>query len=254
MKLLLLAILLSLSFLAHGQQNISELTSSSKEATIELQYIYDLDVFTYFKINDFDTELKKSVFLKSEEGQNKLNELKSAKTEMLKTIYYARLSNRFQNDYDINKKGFTIVLGINFAFASSLALTPKTIYFDESDREKGGILLKALPTKRTDITKEFNTYRTNKVEGGLYEESLFIPMSEESALEVENDRENTDIYFFFTPQGREKTVVKFFSNEWNEVTRNMLKADKVRVVVTNKSSGKICFDKTYLYQVSGTKK
>ena len=254
MKLSLLTCFVFVSVLALGQKNISEVTSASKVATIELQYIYDLNVFAYFKINDYDTELKKSVFLKTEEGQNKLNELKSLKADMLKTVYYARLSGKFENDYDIEKKGFTIVLGINFAFASSTAPTPKAIYFDKSDMEKGGILLKALPTKKTDITKEFNTYRTNKVEGGLYEESLFISMSEESALEVENDKENTDIYFFFTPQGREQTVFKVFSNEWHEITRNMLKADKVRVVVANKSSGKILSDKTFSNQVPGTKK
>jgi hypothetical protein len=40
---------------------------------------------------------------------------------------------------------------------------------------------------------------------------------------------------------------------WYNVTHNDIKSDKVRVVVANKSSGNIYFDKTYSYQPPVTK-
>lgn len=269
MKFSLLLFLVFACGLAFGQQTISELTSTSKEATSELTYIYDLDIFAYYKLTDYDTELKKSVFLKSEEGQNKLNELKSIKAEMLKTTYYVKQSDYFTQEnydftsvnYDIEKKGFNINLGWVVTKKSRTPRTPKSIAFDES--EKSRILLKALPSKKV------------KVSGSLeqYAEELFIPMSEESGLEVENDKENTEVYFFFTPNGREKTVVKFW--DWDEnqtkeyefllrnpqyikyklysITNDDLKADKVRIVVANSLSGKILSDKSFSYQAQPTK-
>jgi hypothetical protein len=268
MKKSLLFFFVFICGLAFGQQNISELTSTSKEATAALEYIYDLDVFSYFNLKDYDTELQKSVFLKTEEGQNKLNELKSIKTEMLKTTYYVKGSDYFKDNYpftkvnyDIEKKGFNINLGWIVTKKIRTPRTPKSIAFDET--EKSRILLKALPSKKV------------KVPGSLeqYAEELFIPMSEESGLEVENDKENTDVYFFFTPNGREKTVVKVW--DWDEnqtktyefllrnpqyikyklysITNDDLKADKVRIVVANSLSGKILYDKSFSYQAQPTK-
>jgi hypothetical protein len=259
MKLSILLFLVFACGLAFGQQNISELTSTAKEATSELEYIYDLDVFSYYNLMDYDTELKKSVFLKSEEGQNKLNDLKSIKAEMQKTTYYVKLSHKFTGlDYDIQKKGFNILFmeWANVALSPSLAEAPKSIKIqseETNDKSESRILLKSLPTKRVDRTEDFNTYRNRKVEG-IYSNELFISMTEESALEVENDRENTDLYFFLTPNGRENSIFKSFATEkWNEITRNSLKADKVRIVVVNSSSSKILFDKSFSYQAPTTK-
>lgn len=259
MKLSLLLLFVFACGLAFGQQNISELTSTSKEATSDLEYIYDLDIFSYYNLKDYDTELKKSVFLKSEEGQNKFNELKNIKAEMQKTTYYVKLSHKFNDlDYNIQKKGFSIVFmeWVNAALSPSLAEAPKSIKIqseETNDKSVSRILLKSLPTKRIDITEEYNSYRTRKVEG-IYSDELFLSMTEESGLKVENDRENTDLYFFFTPNGREKSIFKSFASEkWNDITRNSLKADKVRIVVANSLSNKILLDKSFSYQAPTTK-
>jgi hypothetical protein len=223
-----------------GQQTISDLTTNAKEGTAELESIYDLDVFNYFNLDDYNTELKREVFKKTEEYQNKLTELKSIKAEMLKTTYYGKLEKAF-TDYDIKRKGFEIDLGENCGLGTSDARTPKSINLEDG----GSVLLKALPTKQVAVP----------IMGqGGYSEKLFLPMSEETGLEIENDKENIAVYFFFTPTGREKSTFKFYNMVessdagWYNITHNDIKSDKVRVVVANKSSGNIYFDKTYSYQ------
>lgn len=225
-------------------QTISDLTANAKEGTAELKAIYDLDVFSYFNLNDYDTELKQAVFKKTEDFQSKLTELKSIKTEMLKTTYYAKISEAFnRQNYDLKRKGFEIELGMNWGMGTMSARTPKSIYLDNG----GYILLKALPSKQN----------AAPIMGqGVYTENLFFVMSEEAGLEVENDKENIDVYFFFTPNGKEKSVFKFLNSDgnWYNITHNEIKADKVRVVVANKSSGKILYDKSFSYLPPATKK
>ena len=81
-------------------------------------------------------------------------------------------------------------------------------------------------------------------------------ISEEMGLEIENDKVNILIYFFFTPIGREKTTFKFYNNTsnsyagWYNITHDDLKADKVRIIVANKLSGKIYYNKLFTDQTS----
>jgi len=242
-----------------GQKTISDLTLNAKklsvlnaqndfdasvgslnmEQTAIFNATYDLDVFKYFKLYDYDTELKQAVFKKTEEYQNKLTELKSIKAEMLKTTYYVKIEDKFNdNNYDIKRKGFDINLGSNWGMGTMSARTPKSV---------GGILFKALPTKQV---------AESTIGKGIYSEELFLPISEEEGLEIENDKGNIDIYFLFTPTGKEKSVIKFLNSDgyWYNINHNDIKSEKVRVVVANKSSGKIYFDKTYSYQPSASKK
>ena len=221
-------------------QTLSDLTANAQEATDKLEAIYDLDVFQYFNLYDYDTELKQAVFKKTEDYQTKLAELKSAKAEMLKTTYYTSINEAFSSytNYDLKRKGFEIDLGSNWGMGTMSARTPKSI---------NGFLFKGLPSKQV----------PEPLFGqGVNSEKLFLTMTEEAGLEIENDKENIEVYFFFTPSGKEKTVFKFLNSDhnWYNITHNDLKADKVRVVVANKSSGKIYLDKTYTYQPPAPKK
>ena len=221
-------------------QTLSHLTANSKEATEQLNAIYDLDVFSYFKLYDYNTELKQLVFKKTEEYQTKLAELKNVKTEMFKTTYFTTMDEAFTSytNYDIKRMGFEIDLGSNLGVGTMSARTPNSI---------NGFLFKALPSKQV----------PDPIIGqGINSEKLFLPMTEEAGLDIENDKENIQLYFFFTPSGKEKSVFKFLNSDgsWYNITHNDLKADKVRIVVANKSSGKIYFDKAYTYQPPATKK
>lgn len=257
---------------AFGQQTISELTSTSKEATSELKYIYDLDIFSYYNLKDYDTDLKKSVFLKSEEGQNKLNELKGIKAEMLKSTYYCEKEWNAgkAGNYDIKRKGFDILYQcfISNDSPGENIQTPKSVALKGEEEKPVWIVFKALPSKRV-------TNGCQSIWGICDAEMLFLPMTEESGLEIENDPTNTKLYYFFTPSGKEKTVFKIrgkqpfteaqlrlmaqgvfgFQRDMQDftITNNDLKADKVRIVVANSSSGKILYDKSFSYQVPATK-
>ena len=251
-------IILAFSFCIRiiGQQTLSELIDNAKEGKEELIAIYDLDVFRYYNLTDYDTELKQAVYRKTEDYQNKLTELKSIKAEMFKTLYYGKLEKAFtyssgdydmakgfsSRDYDLKRKGFEIYIGTNCGIGTVSAKAPKSINLDYDCN----ILLKALPSKQV---------AESNLGQGVYSERLFLPMSEEAGLEIENDKENIDIYFFFTPTGKEKIMFKYLNSDglWYNITQNEIKSDKVRVVVANKSSGKIYFDKTYSYQPPVTK-
>lgn len=232
-------------------QTLTDLTASAKEGTKELGMIYDLDVFRYFKLYDYDTELKKSLFKKTEEYQNYLKQLKEIKTEMLKTTYYINPYLQFE-DYDIKRKGFELDLGLMGANSTT---APKSFELparmeNEDDNEFSyslHIQFNALPT-----TQSKSVY-VNRVGYGGNRFKLFIPISEADGLEIENNRDNISLYFFFVPSATGIFLHHWSSNESNTNSR-IMKADKVRVVVANSSSGKIYYDKSYTYQAPASKK
>jgi hypothetical protein len=225
---------------AVSQQTISDIISVAKEGTSDtLEMIYDLNVFDYFNLDTYDTELKKTLFKKTTDYQNYLSQLKGMKVEMLKTTYYFILENEFTNiDYDLKKGGFVIALRENEGFGTSSAQTPKSI---------NHILFKALPTKQIPL------------EQGITQETLFIPLSQTDGLEVENNRDNIDLYFLFTPSGKESNTFKWYVMGNNSyaglynITLKNIYSNKVRIVVVNKVSGVIYFDKTYSYTASANK-
>lgn len=219
----------------NGQHLISELTDTTNIGTAELIYIYDLDVFSYYKLNDYDTELKQAMFKKTDDYQIKLKELKSFKSKMLTSTYYTIMENAFSSNYDMTRKGFVITLGSNWGIGTMSARTPKSIYFENG----GCILLKYLPSKQVQV----------KMLPGVYNEVLFFSMSEDIGLKIENDKDNTVVYFFFNPIGKEKTTFQYYNevgqsnySGWYNITHNDLKSDKVRIVIANKLSEEIYYD------------
>lgn len=220
------------------KQNISDLKLNAKPANGDLYSIFDLDVFSYYNLHDYDSDLKKVIFKKTEEYQSKLTELKLFKSEMMKTTYYAKLVEAFNNvNYDIKRKGFEIEIGSDFAAYPQNAKPPKAIYIQG---EELSIILKALPTKQV----------RDPYMGGK-QEMLFVSMTEESGLEIENNKQSIEAYFFFTPTGKEKNTSSYSivsPPSIQTISDYYLKSDKVRVVVANNSTGIIYFDKTYSYQ------
>ena len=136
----------------------------------------------------------------------------------------------------MKRKGFDIALHIpNFDGAE----TPKSVR---------GFLFKALPV-------EFLSHRPGIVDAFVCS-SLFIPVSKTIGLEIENNKESINGYFFFIPSGIEKTTVKVLYNDYGMRSiegeghivkhANMnISSDKVRFVLFNETSRSIYFDKTY---------
>jgi hypothetical protein len=235
--IVLIMLLIMQNGFTQESQTIFSITATSKTANDNMYLIYDLNVFEYYNLGDeYDSDLKKEVFKKTPEYAEKLTELKKMKAEMLKTTYYLEQENRF-GDYDITKKGFNV----SILFDRYPNGGQKTIRINEKD-----IYLKSLPSKR----KSFTVFGAAAID-----ERLFIPMNETNALEIENDKENISIYYFFTPNGKEAISYQFICADgysFCNTKQTLLKADKVRVIVAHKTTGKIYFDKTYNYQATST--
>jgi hypothetical protein len=58
-------------------KTISDILSNKTEASEKIQFIFTVDVFKYFALYDFDTELKREIYKKTTEYLNYLNELKN---------------------------------------------------------------------------------------------------------------------------------------------------------------------------------
>jgi len=247
MKNTFLNLLLLIFFLpvkSFGQETIFEIISNAKQMPDEIKAIYDLNVFEYFHLNEYNSELKMSVFKKTEEYQIKFVELKNIKSGMFKSTYFIKMENAINDyvNYDLKNKGFAIEIGSNEFIMPVMAKAPKTVQ---------RILFKSLPT--------FKKYEP-LLGPGIYIEKLLIKMSEINGLEVEQAKENIDIYFLFTPSGKEKTTYKYYNNSgnswkgWYTRTDENIKSDSVRVITANNISGKIYSDQIFKLQIKTIKR
>jgi len=230
-------------------KNLNDILSIAKEANGVLYSIYDLKVFRYYNLTEeYDTDLKKEVFKRTQEYAEKWTELKKIKAEMAKTLYYVKQEDLFKGaNYDINKKGFYLTIGQNWGMGTASAKAPKSVLIDRGYFFGSvTIYLKALSSKQVPYTF---------LGEGIYNEKLLIPMNETNALEVEENRDNILVYYFLTPTGKETVTYEYYCTTygWYNMKETLLKSDKVRILVANKETGKIYFNKTYTYQKPGKK-
>jgi hypothetical protein len=183
-----------------------------------LRNLYGLNVLDYFKLDKkYNTPLKRKIFKKTKEYNEKLMKLTKLKSEKEKIIYYIKFKNRFNYDgeeivkYTIKKQGFTINLGL---------LMKNNFSFD----------FPSLPTKWKWNTGHF----------------FFLPMNENIGLEIEENKKNIDLYLIFKITGIEKI------EEENPAIRTIggmehrdLIVNKVLLVVKNNISGMIYYNKIY---------
>jgi hypothetical protein len=215
-----------------NSKSVQEVIAGIEEADYQLNAIYNLDVFSYFDFGDDspDTDLKKQVFKKRPEYAEKLAELKRKKAKLASKDYYVKLDELFEsNNYDVKRKGFDIVLGENRGQGTMSARAPKSV---------NNFLLSPLPT---------NNHSVELFGPGIYEERLFVPMTEENGLEIENNPTKVRVYFLFRISGKQTVHFKYMclTYGWYDMTQKLLYSDKVRVVVANEETGKIYFDKVY---------
>ena len=208
-KLLILLVML-IPIITIGQKNISELTSNAVEATenLNLDLIYDLDVFEYFSLTDYNTALKIAVFKKTNEYQNYLNELKNKRIEILKTNYYSKFTKMFEGkNYDIKRRGFEIHLGINFFFKIN---------------EEDGL---EIENNSDEIVIYYFFKLSDNKDAGLRFYLGHVDWGDSG-------------FIFNYPNKLTNSLILF----------HKLKSEKVEVVVANKVTGKIYYIKTYSNQ------
>lgn len=238
-----------------SNSEITQIAFSSKPISIEfienkcskadknIYFIYDLNVFGYFDVRGYDTDLKKEVYKNTSEYQNYLAELKNLKNKLGQTTFYYEAKELFTEiDYDINRRGFDLQINQNWGMGTASAKPPKSVAIDWGFLSGVFIQLKTLPSK---------VVADNFFGNGFTNEMLFIPLDAESGLEIEKNKKDISVYYLFTPVTKETLKYKFYNNVsnsqrgWFNMTDQVITSTKVRVVVANKKTGKIYYDKIY---------
>ena len=208
-----------------------------------------LNVFNYFHLNEtYDSNLKKEVFKKTTDYNNLLDSLKKIKSSYLNSIYYQTGFNisggetfdmefnndgqKYQVNYDIQKKGFNIGIGKVLPYLCSSGFSPKVIELVEF--------------KQLTISKKYNL---NSNSDKSYTQYIFIPMDEYIALEIENNRSEIEILRVFNILGSYNATFKDqdFLSDYNGKTckTEVMIGGNMRLLVYNKLTDKIYFDKIY---------
>jgi len=222
---------------------LQDILKGAKEPDVLVYSIFDLDVFSYYSITEYDTELKRAVYKKTNDYKERVGTLKKMKAEMLKTKYYVKLTNitmesnfPLSSDYDLTKKGFLIKLRNSYGVGTLSFVPPKSVMFGTLRNEDLYIYFKSLPIKK------------NKNFFGTEDDYFFASVNEETGLKMENNKNSIDVYFLFTVTGKEKVFSKFLemnSGLFYDMDILLLKSENVRVIIVNKTTDEVYFDKLY---------
>jgi hypothetical protein len=209
---------------------LQQVMAGATLASDELMQVYDLDVFRYFTLYDYDTDLKKAMFRKTPEYQSLLDSLKRAKDILLTGRWYLDVTEEwYRSDYDLDKGGFYFQVGDNGWTTAFDCRMPKTV---------GIFYFPSLVTtrKHTDLYgNDCYTYR------------LFTPMSPENGLVVESGS-GVHVYLLFQVAAKREhsyTSVNALHLVTVNSSETCLDADAVRVVVANDQTGDVYFNKVY---------
>ncbi|MBZ0272918.1 hypothetical protein K8I61_12840 [bacterium] len=219
---------------AEGESELRELLTTSRGTDpSKLMPIFDLDAIAYYGLKTSAmTPLERKFYMKSDEYQQKLRELKAVRDEAKDATYYFELD---VPNYDIGQQGFVFVVRENINRAQMLVGAPHTV---------NGILFDSIPFYTRPYTQ------IDAQEPGVVQEYIVIPASEEDGLSIERNRENVRLYVFFKVVDLKSVQYKSFvikGNErfWKTVETNILVGSQPRLILGDRETGKIFFDKKY---------
>jgi hypothetical protein len=199
--------------------------------------IYNSDVVAYFKLSEYDTDLKKELFAKTPEYASKLKELAKRKEEAMQNTYFVTLSGSELSNYDTTRKGFKLELGSNIRIGGRGGMRP--------EESVEGIIFPTLPTE----LEKWSSFAGMPMPDGINIEYYFFPLSEEHGLEVENNKSDVQLYFIFKIADVKKVSYKTYSaggeQGWFETTARHIIGNSPRVVVANSKSGAVYADIAY---------
>ncbi len=218
---------------------LSELLNDIEQTDSDTLFaINKLDVFKYYGLTQYDTELKRKAYKKSEKYAVYLSVLQEMRKQLFNKTFYFIFKDDFYNcDYKLIKGGFSYTISTSSREGYVISERPKTI---------NSVIFPMLPT----ITYKDESYDKLRNEYPFYpyfNEDIVIPVNEDNALLIENDRENSKIYFIFNLSGCKNVVYKskhpilglsYFKEE-------VFVASMLRIVVANTKTDEIYFDKIY---------
>lgn len=218
------------------------------EELAKFESAYRLNVFDYFSLNDsLDSDLKKMIFSKSSEYQIFRDSLLKIKSDYLKSTYYSRnvlndyvgssvqtFEDEFGRNniyYDINKLGYILHIGSVLPYKCDFSFCPK--------------VLKGIEFKQLPIVKIYNRNNSKR----SYNQSLFIPMSPERAIEIENNLKDIEILTVFNIKEIGSSIFSdndfLTENKGKQCRVKVIKGGAFRLLVYNKLTQEVYIDNLY---------
>lgn len=232
---------------AHAQSiTINDLTSNAMPAgEMDFTNIFTLDVYSYFSLKGYDTELKRRNFEQTQDYHDKLNELKTLKKLATDTVFYiskpfrGERNQRYVHSTNYTERGWKY-----FGYYTQYDLSKKGFNFFNGERgktmpvtfERLGLFYKS----RSDIILQQLPATIDKNNGC----HLFFPFDEQTGADIENYMENVVIYFFFALSG-EADLHPAKKNIYDDQPDPRFLTSKVRIVIVEKNSGTIYYDQSY---------
>ena len=200
----------------------------------------------------YDSELKKEVYKGTTEYKNLLDSLKKIKSDYLNTVYYEFGLNKasrqsFQEpdyvnseneeeecklSYNSKRHGFVIKIGEVVPFVCGCPFCPKVI--------------NQVEFSQLNIEKKYDKDLQSQ---NSYYQYIFLPMDESNGLEIENNKDNIeilrvfDVKTIYTHTYRDEDYV--LDNPGKTCKVNLVKAGNLRLLIYNKVTNKIYYDKIY---------
>lgn len=227
MKKKYLAIIMFISFTisaVYAEDN-SELNVNDLHAD-QVYYIVKEDIFNFFKkeTEQYNTDLKRKVYLNSDEAKYLINKIKGYKELILNHRFSKVLKPKdyYLSEYDIDKGGFYLPLTANFGIGTITAKYPKSIL---------GFCTESIST----IKESF----LGSEELALFK--AFLAVDEEIAIKIEGNV-NIKILFEFDVTGsviREYSFIGTGLNQRYIITQELPVASNIVLKIIDNSTGKL---------------
>ena len=165
----------------------------------EIVDLLNLDVVRFYKLwNTYDTELKKKVFVESEEGKEKYAQMKQEYDRVKQSTCSFLLP--IYSTYDLASKSMKVRISIHSNHFGNI----------ENHAEFYQLCL-SLPTAiKRDKPKKFYGGRDY-----FYEYNLYVPVDNETkALEIENNIKNCALLFLFKLNKAIERQIRFLSQDF----------------------------------------
>jgi hypothetical protein len=214
------------------KENVEEESNNEENINVvcreELVTIILLDVFKYYDLESlYSSDLKKSVYMQTQDYKDKLRELKLLKREYTSHNLYLELNKNVNfsiGDYDLEKRGFNIYVGGDRMGDGFLG------FGDEDDKE-------FILGHRKEIYYQFAQLPIKK------RRNFFFPISKQKALEIENSTsDDMKMILLFKPL----SVTQFKSKKYFNYTETFISTNKVEVIILDSATSTLYYRKSFV--------
>lgn len=189
--------------------------------TYQIINILNTNVFGYFKLNGYKTDLQKKVFKESPEYKQYETRLHQTKDSLIKQRWYYICD--LKNNYDVTRKGFLFseeLYGPNYPNLEGY-LSFETLSFDYAT--------KRFPKNKIEVSKRL---WPNRVDYSIIQKVILSVPDEKVALEIEQAGKDVGIIFLFQ-------LDSTYDYQGLFGKKTIIKCKTESIYLVNKRSGKI---------------